>query len=140
MILIVDISAATLCAQGISFVWKKPDGCPKCPATLWGHGHVFSNGLFLKRYRCPTCKTVVTLKPPGFWRGYRTAISEIYARLRHRVTAHRPLLPSRRQCENHWLKKFVTFLLMLYGGHEASSLPLGERLDIFFAKEIAFLS
>lgn len=138
MIITADISVSDLEIQQRSFVWSKPACCLRCLHSLWGHGHVFSNGLFLKRYRCDKCKLVVTMKPAGRWPKYRSTITEIYESINHRLTSYRSLISSRRSRENHWLKKFVSFSRMLYGDSAIGS-HLPEYLDFFFVKGIPFL-
>ena len=140
MIITVNISIADLAEQKRSFLWSKPSCCSKCSHSLWGHGHVFSNGLFLKRYRCNGCRNVVTLKPAGRWSRYRSTVSEIYQSLYHRLTAHRSIDFSRRSRENHWLRKFISFLRMLYGNSVVETLRLHDALNFFYIKGITFLS
>jgi hypothetical protein len=55
------------------FKWPKPEGCPGCHShRLWGHGFVsrffdgFSEALLMRRYRCPDCGTVITMRPRGY--------------------------------------------------------------------------
>ena len=139
MIISISLSIPKLLKEGKSFAWTKPSSCPKCSSVLWGHGHVFSNRLFLKRYRCGSCQTVVTLKPFGFWPRYRTSIDDIYRSLRHRLEHYQWHETTLRHRALHWLKKFIVSILM-NGLAEASERPLVERLDDYYQKEIPFLS
>lgn len=138
MIIVAEVCVNTLSNQGRSFNWEKPSCCPNCKGELWGHGHVFSNKLFLKRYRCNNCKSVITMKPLGFWRRYRTSINDIYASLRHRLTMYRWHSDTRPQRALHWLAKLTSFVIMQYG-FDDSAMTLLERLDFFYFKNIPFL-
>ena len=137
MIINVDISIDSLSTQGKNFKWVKPDACPACTSHLWGHGHVFSNNLFLKRYRCNNCLIVITLKPFGFWKNYRTSIKNIYLDLRHRLVTFHWRSNEKRQRRNDWLKKFISFIKM-EGFDHPNKIIAG--LDLFYSKSIPFLS
>jgi hypothetical protein len=57
-------------ALGKEYPWNCPGYCPKCRSKrLWGHGYViryfqgFAEGLYLKRWICPDCGSVHTLRP-----------------------------------------------------------------------------
>ena len=81
----VDIDL--LSKLGKKYKWQKPDSCPKCGSKLWGHGFVscflcYITALFLKRYRCPNCKIVITIKPRGFWKKYQFRDKSIYHTLK----------------------------------------------------------
>lgn len=140
MIISVVIRLSDLASLGRSFPWAKPNGCPCCSASLWGHGYVFSGGLFLKRYRCRACNTIITLKPSGFWRKYRTSALGIYQSLRRRLTRPGVGQYRQRQRENHWLSKFISFVRMLYGDGADETMSIVALLDHFFEKEIPFLA
>lgn len=141
MVINVEILTQELSQQGRTFKWPRPSCCPKCRGKLWGHGHVFSNNFFLKRYRCYTCKSVITLKPFGFWPKYRTSVNVIYTSLRHRLMSYSWQDPSMRHRALHWIRKFTTFVIMLYGMSDAEKeMHLVDRLDSFYQKGIHFLS
>ena len=139
MIITVPIPAAIVLKEGRNLKWEKPSNCPKCSGGLWGHGYVFSNNIFLKRYRCNRCTTVITLKPYGFWKKYKTSIAGIYSALRHRLTMYQWHAQTRRQVALHWLKKFTKFTRMLYGDTIGGKTLL-EHLDYFYCKNIPFLT
>ena len=141
MIISVDISQKTLSKQGKTFKWSKPSGCPKCNHSLWGHGYVLFNGLFLKRYRCNGCSTIITLKPAGFWKKYQSNIEKIYIALRYRFTGFRRVNDVSRQRQNQWLKKYIHFIKMhiLCEQHYREMHPV-DLLDYLYLKNIPFLS
>ena len=80
---------------------------------MWGHGFVARyyaaqpTAVRLRRYRCPSCKTVVTLRPKDFWPRFQTTISSIYEALRHRLVKHTWPPALARQRAGHWLRRFM---------------------------------
>ncbi len=72
-ILICRMDLEIIQAFGKHFKWKNPGICPNCiGARLWGHGFVlryfagFVCGLWMKRWRCPDCGSVHTVRPEEF--------------------------------------------------------------------------
>ena len=114
MVINVEILTQELSQQGRTFKWPRPSWCPKCRGKLWGHGHVFSNNFFLKRYRCYTCKSVITLKPFWFWPKHRTSVNVIYTSLRHRLMSYSWHDPSMRpdQIQNNHALRVLAALVM----------------------------
>ena len=60
--------------QGRNFKWKKPVKCKQYGSTrIWGHGFVtayfdgYSDYFYLRRYRCPDCCCIFTMKPEGYF-------------------------------------------------------------------------
>lgn len=139
MILFSEISIEQLKIQGKSFNWKKPDACPRCTRKIWGHGFVLLNKMFLKRYRCDSCCAVITLKPHGFWKKYRSSSRDIYQAIRVRLTTLKWPVGVSRQVGQHWLVKFVTWIRVVYGC-DSSERGLLEILDYLHGRQINFLS
>ena len=113
MLVFTDVSVDEIVAQGKAFKWIRPS-CPCGSAKVWGHGYVWrffaalASAVALKRFRCPACAQVFTMKPAGFCRRYQTAGSAMAAALAARMM-HRGWprgLP--RQRAGHWLRKFLT--------------------------------
>ena len=84
--------------QGKNFTWPKPSRCPHCnDSRLWGHGFVLSflmdliKGVYLKRYRCPYCKTVFKLKPYGFFKRFQASLWQILTSIMSRLYTDRYL-------------------------------------------------
>ena len=139
MIITVNISTLELSKQKKSFVWLKPLTCPNCSScSIWGHGFVFTNGLFFKRYRCNDCLSVITLKPADFWKHYKTSVEDIYIEIRHRLSFHNATCHRAATRSQHWLSKFTKFIIMLYGMTDADKNIL-EKLDHLYLKNIKFL-
>ena len=73
IIINVRIDLAILQEKQKEYFWNRPKCCPCCGSmTLWGHGFVdryfddFPEALPLKRYRCPRCRAVHTMRPDCF--------------------------------------------------------------------------
>lgn len=114
MILYQNICLETLVEAGKYFKWKRPESCKRCGSKLWGHG--FVSGylvavavlLYYKRYRCPVCRLVITLKPAGYWRYFRSSINEIFRVLWAKFKNHIWQCP--RQRGGHWLSRFRHYI------------------------------
>lgn len=98
MIIKVKIDIKEIFRQGKNFIWQRPSVCPCCKdPRLWGHGFVFSffdgfdQGIYLKRYRCPYCKTVLKLKPYGYFKRFQANARQILASVINRVYCDRYL-------------------------------------------------
>jgi hypothetical protein len=126
-----------LADQGKNFNWGK-HFCENCNRFMWGHGFVskyFSHSnqsIFVKRYRCPDCCVVVTIRPSGFWNYLRSSTLIIFITLRHRINQHHWPWYSTRQRAGHWLKRFVSFAKI------EMVTNLGSFLDYCFNKGIRF--
>ena len=79
MILPIKITISELSKNGKAYKWDKCD-CQDCHRDMWGHGYVaryfssITTEIYLKRYRCPSCLTVVTVRPAGYWPRIRSSI------------------------------------------------------------------
>lgn len=101
---------------------------------MWKHGFVprlfepLAVQVLIPRYRCPTCRTVVTLRPTGFAARYRTAFENIKDALDHRLALGRwpPDVP--RQRGGHWLRKFASRVQMDFSHMPENFLSVLRRL------------
>jgi len=84
-----------------------------CRSTkLWGHGFVllciegYDELLPFRRWRCPVCGRVYTIRPFGYWPRHHASVWTIGEALRYRLTHgfwDKTLGPS-RQRQGHWLR------------------------------------
>jgi hypothetical protein len=138
MIFRYKITVTELAKAGKNFNWL-PHQCEKCQRKMWGHGYVaryFSghcNQIYLKRYRCPDCHSVVTARPEAYWTRLRSSVQAIYDAIRERLQIGKWPDTCPRQRGGHWLKRFMSFVRM-----EGYSQPL-SCLDFCFEKQIPFL-
>lgn len=142
--MIIPISVKELSVAGKSFKWVHPSCCSGCGnSKVWGHGFVrkyfegFANGVFLKRYRCPACRKVVTAYPDNYWRRYQSSKFEIASILKHRLDHKAWPRGSPRQRAGHWLRKLTSFLKLHFGMGVCLS---PELIDWLCEKNLPFLS
>lgn len=132
MIIQCDVSIKKILDQGKKFVWTKPDACPACKDTiLWGHGFVLSyfscvdEGIYLKRFRCLCCGTVIKLKPQGYFKKFRTSIKVIKMSLKKRLKKKRFLPDICRNRQYHWLNNLKRNVRACLGEHFKNRLLAG---------------
>ena len=107
------IVLAILQVKQKEYFWNRPESCPCCGnRTLWGHGYVyryfhdFPEALPLKRYRCPNCGAVHTIRPDEYSEGFSYTIDIQYASILGKLE-HRPWQRSvSRQIQQYWYKGF----------------------------------
>jgi hypothetical protein len=115
LILHFDLDVKSLVEEGKDFSWPRPKVCPNedCRSLrLWGHGYViryftgWSYGIWLKRYRCPECRAVHTLRPKAFYKRFRYAILTILRSLLIRIYHGRWVKGIAHQLQLYWYKGF----------------------------------
>ena len=136
MILMHKITLQELAEAGKNFK-RENHFCEDCKRNMWGHGFVLryfaesSCDIYLKRYRCPKCSTVVTKRPEGYWRFIRSSIHNIYQALKSKL---RGLWPEgfSRQRGGHWLRRFVRHSQMERQNNLSEFLERSQELGVFF--------
>jgi len=114
MILSVKISLSELRNLQKNFNWDRPTKCPICSHNLWGHGYSLRyfnaclEGLYVKRWRCSSCRLILICRPEGYWRRYQESISTIYKVLLYRVKNLRWPPWITRQKPGHWIRKLIS--------------------------------
>jgi len=109
LILHFAVDVKRLVEEGKDFCWRRPEQCPACQSRrLWGHGYVrryfecCSGGVWIKRYRCPDCRSVHTLRPEGFYKGFYYSVLTILLSLFNRILHNRWLKCLSRQVQQYW--------------------------------------
>jgi hypothetical protein len=127
MIIRAEVDFKELLSLGKEFPWPRPPSCPGCGGPVWGHGFVrryfdvAPEGCWIKRYHCPGCGKIITLRPKGYWPRFWCEISNIRSGLEARI---------KTECWPPWLKRQV-------GGHWLRALGeqvkkiLGLAVEIF---------
>jgi hypothetical protein len=111
MIYFVSVLLKDIFEQGKDYPWVRPAVCPECGHyRLWGHGFTarYFQGypccLYLKCYRCPNCKLVITLRPDSHFSRVRSSRETIRSHLEQRLDNGRwPRSTLSRPCLRHWL-------------------------------------
>ena len=100
---------------GLDFPFYRPEMCLRegCKSTkLWGHGFVFlcidgfDKTLPFRRWRCPVCGRVYTIRPFGYWPRHHALVGTVAEALTYRLTHgfwNKTLGPS-RQRQRHWFQ------------------------------------
>jgi hypothetical protein len=141
MILLRKICLKELADQGRDFNWGKHD-CEKCQRPMWGHGFVtryfaeLVSAVFMKRFRCPGCHAVVTVRPEGYLARLRSSIETMVTALRERVASGVWGLGISRQRCGHWLRRFVKKVRMDWGDRA----DLKVVLEFCFEKRLSFFT
>lgn len=113
MIIFEKIDLKLLKEQGKKFNWNRPY-CHKCNCYFYGHGYVvrffniFTSEIYLKRWRCPNCHTVATVRPDTHWKRFQESTDNIFKALRYRVTNFKWPPWCTRQRGGHWLNKLLS--------------------------------
>lgn len=141
MILSLKICLKELSDQGKSFNWE-PQGCEKCRRPMWGHGFVsryfaeMTVSLYLKRFRCPGCRSVLTTRPSGYWPRIRSSVVSIYTCLRARLDTGGWPSGGPRQRYGHWLRRFGRKVRMDFN----HAPDLSQALEFCLSKSIPFFT
>lgn len=119
LILPLSVDMPALLNQGKNYPWPRPPRCPRCRGPrLWGHGYVpryFDNQVqpvWVKRWRCPECHAVHTLRPETHWRRFWAPWVLIVDSLRGKLEGQfwGPAFPRQRQ--QYWWQGFLRQSLM----------------------------
>lgn len=146
MIIFVRVCLKELSVQGKNYNWIKPDVCPSCNSqNVWGHGFrpAYFTGfllfLWLKRFRCNTCKAVITFRPHGYFSRFQSSIEDIAAAIFVKLgTSKCPqFLP--RQRGGQWLRRFTEFIRIQYGV-DNGGVSISDRLMKLHTSDCKFLS
>jgi len=90
----------------------------------------------MKRFRCPECHVVVTLRPVGFLPHVRSSVCSIYSALSARLRTGSWGPEVNRQRAGHWLRRFVKKVRMDWGDHS----DLKAALEFCYQKQLSFFT
>ncbi len=109
----MSVDLRILLNQGRQYAWPRPPYCPRCGGTrLWGHGYVRRSfddcpeALLIKRWRCPDCHAVHTMRPSSHWRGFWATIALIVSSLQAKLSREPWLRAISRQRQQYWWHGF----------------------------------
>ena len=113
LILYCDLDVKLLEQMREGYPWPRPPWCPRCRSRrLWGHGYVgryfdkFDKALLLKRYRCPDCGAVHTLRPHLYDRRFQAIWFTVFLSLLKKITQGQWLTGVGRQRQQYWWRGF----------------------------------
>lgn len=112
MIVFIEATVQQLRQEGRNFNWIPPT-CPCGCKKVWGHGFVSrildDCHVELKRFICPLCGKVFTLRPNEFRPRIQTSILKVFLALLAMLTRGRWPQPSLHQRMRHWMRRFECF-------------------------------
>ena len=113
LIIYTAVEIKSLVELGKKYQWEKPGQCPNCKGwRLWGHGFVlryfefWDAGVWVRRYRCPLCGAVHTMRPDAHYRGFVYTVSTILQSLKTKIRKGCWLLSPSRQVQQYWWRGF----------------------------------
>lgn len=134
LVLSVAVDVNEIARLGKDFPWVKPSGCPRCGQPLWWHGFVLAyfscllEPVLLRRLRCSCCRSVHRLKPAGYWRRFRSTITEITQSISHRSESGRWCRTQPRLRQRQWWRRLQRMTGTVLGLFRGSALEAFERL------------
>ncbi len=114
LIIYFAVRVKSLFNAGKGYAWNKPDECPGCRSRrLWGHGFVarcfsgFTRKLWIKRYSCPDCGRVHTMRPDTHWSRFHTSRYNILKSLLCKIRYSRWKIYLPRQSQQYWFRGLI---------------------------------
>ena len=108
------VRVKSLFEYGKNYPWQAPDNCPYCRGRrLWGHGFVqrcfsgFIQKVWVKKYRCPDCGRVHTMRPDTHWSRFHTSMYNILKSLLCKISYSRWKRYLPRQSQQYWFKGLI---------------------------------
>jgi hypothetical protein len=95
------------------YPWIRPKSCPCCKSKrLWGHGYTLryfdeiDDPVPLKRWRCPDCGAVHTIRPTTYSEGFSSLKTTHFKSISEKISRGRWLSDISRQKQQYWYKGF----------------------------------
>ncbi len=112
LILYCTVPVKDLYRYGRQYPWERPLRCPVCQGhRLWGHGFArryfepFQQPAWVRRYRCPDCGAVHTLRPRPYPEGVRYPRVVIVSCLLTKAVSRAWPQAVVRQLQQHWWRR-----------------------------------
>jgi hypothetical protein len=122
LIVYLSVDFKSLRSCGKEYRWPRPRRCPRCGGgRLWGHGYVdrYFDGepeaVPMKRWRCPECAAVHTMRPGGHWRGFWASWSVILCSVAGKAAGLKWLPTVSRQRQQYWWRGYLCQSRLLGG-------------------------
>ena len=98
--------------------------CPTCGQKLWSHGyrdrHLENTKIVLKRFRCPNCSKVLSVRPAGMLDYFQSLMSTMILTIESRLSSTTWPIGIPRQRAGHWIRAFFRHQKM----HARGMVPL----------------
>ena len=133
LIVYLSVDCTAVSTLGKAFLWRRLRKCPRCRGSrVWGHGYVeryfdgVHRALWMKRWRCPDCHAVHTMRPDSHWRGFWADRSTILGSLKRKEVDGQWLPDLGRERQQYWWRGFW-IQRQFHGSHESlASLVEGQ--------------
>jgi hypothetical protein len=144
MIVYSSVDVKQVKTEGRKYAWERPEKCGMCHhSRVWGHGYVaryfdgYEEALWIKRWRCPACGAVHTMRPERYWRKFQAACTDIEKSLKSKIEHGRWLDSNGRQRQQYWWRGFKKQVMRVYGMMAGS---LEKALEQLQAAGVIFAS
>ena len=137
MILPIRLDLKKISQLGRNYPWPRPSSCRCGNPMVWGHGFVqvcfagFSHPLEMRRYRCPSCRCVIRLRPKGYFPRIQTDAAGIRRILECRITTCLWPCGASTNRFRHWLAALKRNAIVILG------IRWGKRLMAAFDRLVA---
>jgi hypothetical protein len=139
LIIYSSVNVKTLYEHGKDYPWPKPKRCPKCKGRrLWGHRFAtrcfigFLQKLWVKKYCCPDCGSVHTMRPSTHWSRFQYCVFVILWCLLNKIKHNRWRSSYSRQNQQYWFKG----LIIQSSRHKNTQVPTIEVLRKLILKPV----
>ncbi len=92
---------------------------------------VFIEGVWLKRYRCPVCGTIIIVRPKGYFPRFQSPIATILRSIKLKESKDKWIKGISRSRQEHWFKALRRRVVAVFGN--AWSSGLAEAFKHFMA-------
>ena len=141
MIISVEVNLKKILKLKRKFKWPRPKICPKCRGhKVWGHGFVLANfdgfklSLYIKRYRCPNCLTVMRMRPGEYFPRFQASIKTIRSSILNKSTRNFWSKTICRVRQQHWFRALIRRISAFLGNNFKYSVV--EGFDYLMSKKI----
>lgn len=145
LILYFCINLFDLSRFGKAYPWQKPNECPSCSGRIWGHGFVsiyfsgFPECLYLKRYRCPDCRSVFRIRPDTHWSRFQYSARTILESIEK--PAQEIESPQAKLRRNNWIQRLKSQTLLHLGvSYKAGCSRAFQKLSLLFRVPVCRVS
>jgi len=90
---------------------------------------MFKEGVWLKKYRCPVCGTVIIIRPKGYFPRFQSPIKTILRSISLKESKDRWLEGISRSRQQHWYKALRRRVMAVLGN--VWSLGLAKAFEHF---------
>jgi hypothetical protein len=113
LLIYLSVDLNKLFSLGKKYPWPRPERCPSCLGNrLWCHSYVarnfdgFQKSLWVKKYRCPDCRCVHTIRPLGHMPFVQASVFSVFFSLASKIIFGLWLADFCLRRQRHWFFRF----------------------------------